>query len=356
MIPISRPWIGEEEKQAVLQVLESGMLVQGARTAALETKFAELCGVRHAIAVSSGTAALYVALLANGVGPGDEVITTPFTFFASVGSILAAGAVPVFVDIREETFNINPELIKFAISPRTKAILPVHLYGYPCDMDRISAVAAENGLTIIEDAAQAVGARYRGQPVGSFGTGCFSLYATKNVMSGEGGIITTNDDMIAEQSRLIRNHGMVSSYVHGILGFNYRMTDLHAAIGVTQMSHLDAFTKKRRENAAYLTSSIRSAITPTVEAGYEHVWHQYTIRIPGRRDEALVKLHEAGIGARVYYPTPVHKQPCMEGRGRIATSLAVTEQAAGEVLSLPVHPALSAKDLEKIASEVNRLC
>jgi dTDP-4-amino-4,6-dideoxygalactose transaminase len=356
MIPISKPWIGEEEKQAVLEVLESGMLVQGPRTAALEAKFAELCGVKHAIAVSSGTAALYVALLANRVGPGDEVITTPFTFFASVGSILAAGAVPVFVDIREETFNINPDLIESAIGPRTKAILPVHLYGYPCDMDRISAVAVDHGLVVIEDAAQAVGAKYRGQPVGSFGTGCFSLYATKNVMSGEGGIITTNDDVVAEQSRLIRNHGMVSPYLHGILGFNYRMTDLHAAIGVAQMRHLDTFTKERRENAVFLTAHIRSAITPKVEVAYEHVWHQYTIRIPSGRDAAAQRLHEAGIGARIYYPIPVHKQPCMKGRGRITGSLAVTERVAGEVLSLPVHPSLTAQDLEQIVSGVNRLC
>jgi dTDP-4-amino-4,6-dideoxygalactose transaminase len=234
--------------------------------------------------------------------------------------------------------------------------MPVHMNGYPCDMDRICAIAAKHGLKVIEDAAQAIGAKYRERSVGSFGTGCFSLYATKNVMSGEGGMITTNDDAVAEQCRLLRNHGMASSYLHTTLGFNYRMTDLHAAVGVAQMSHLDAFTKKRRQNATFLSSNIHSAITPKVGTGYEHVWHQYTIRIPSGRDAAIEKLHEAGIGARIYYPIPVHKQPCMDGRGRVASSLAVTERVAGEVLSLPVHPALTAKDLEEIASGVNRLC
>ncbi len=356
MIPISKPWIGDEEKRAVLQVLESGMLVQGPVTAKLEADFARLCGVKHAIAVSSGTAALYVALVANGVGPGDEVITTPFTFFASVGSILAAGAVPVFVDIRAETFNIDPDRIEAAIGPRTKAILPVHLYGYPCDMERISAIAVGHGLRVIEDAAQAVGAKLRGQPVGGFGTGCFSLYATKNVMSGEGGMITTNDDGVAEQCRLIRNHGMASTYLHARLGFNYRMTDLHAAIGVAQLGRLSPMTAKRRENAGLLTSHIRAVATPIVEDGYEHAWHQYTIRVASDRDAALQKLHEAGIGARVYYSIPVHRQPCMEGRGRIAGSLAAAERAASEVISLPVHPALTPQELETIISGVNSLC
>jgi len=356
MIPISKPWIGAEEKQAVLQVLDSGMLVQGAVTARLEEEFARLCGVKHAVAVASGTAALHVALLANGVVPGDEVITTPFTFFASVSSILAAGAVPVFVDIRAETFNIDPDQIEAAISPRTKAIMPVHLYGYPCDMDRICAIAAKHGLRVIEDAAQAVGAKLHGRAVGSFGTACFSLYATKNVMSGEGGMITTSDDGVAAQCRLIRNHGMASTYLHERLGFNYRMTDLHAAIGLAQLGRLGTLTAKRRENASFLTARIRSAITPLVEKGYEHVWHQYTIRVASDRDGALRKLHEAGIGARVYYPMPVHRQPCMEGRGRIAGSLAIVERVAGEVISLPVHPALTPQELETIVSGVNSLC
>ena len=356
MIPISKPYLGEAEKKAVMEVLDSGMLAQGPRTARLEERFAQVCGVKHAIATTSGTTALHVALLANEIGPGDEVITTPFTFIASVNSILFTGATPIFVDIDEETFNINPALIEAAITPRTKAILPVHLYGYVCDMQALQAIADKHGLKIIEDACQAVGATYQGRVAGSFGTGCFSLYATKNVMSGEGGMVTTNDDAIAEQCRLIRNHGMKRRYYHEMLGYNFRMSDLHAAIGLAQMDRLAGFTEKRKANAAYLNANLKTVITPKVKDGYGHVWHQYTVRVAGGRDRdaAVKQLNDAGVGTGVFYPVPAHQQGYIQAAvGKVA--LPVVERVAKEVISLPVHPQLSQADLETIAREVNRL-
>ena len=358
MIPISKPYIGETEKKAVMEVLDSGMLAQGPRTAKLEERFAQLCGVKHAIATTSGTTALQVALLAHGLGPGDEVITTPFTFIASANSILFTGARPVFVDIDETTFNIDPALIEKAITPRTKAILPVDLYGYVCDMGALQAIADKHGLKIIEDACQAVGATYQGRAAGSFGTGCFSLYATKNVMSGEGGMITTQDDAVADQCRLIRNHGMRRRYYHDMLGYNFRMSDLHAAIGLAQMDRLTGFIEKRRANAAYLSANLRRVVTPKVKEGYGHVWHQYTIRVAAQdgrdRDAAVKQLNEAGVGTGIFYPVPAHQQGYMqETVGRV--TLPVAERLAKEVLSLPVHPQLSQADLETVVREVNKL-
>ncbi len=356
MIPISKPFIGETEKQAVMEVLDSGMLAQGPRTARFEERFAEVCSVKHAIATSSGTTALHLALLAHGIGPGDEVITTPFTFIASANSILFTGARPVFVDVDPETFNIDPACVEAAITPRTKAIMPVHLYGYVCDMDALQAIADRHGLVIVEDACQAVGAGYHGRKAGSFGTGCFSLYATKNVMSGEGGMITTSDDDLAQKCRMLRNHGMQRRYYHDLLGFNFRMTDLCAAIGLAQLDRLEDFTQKRRANAAYLNSRIESVITPKVKDGYDHVWHQYTIRVDGGRDRdaAVKQLTEAGIGTGIFYPVPAHQQGYMrEIVGDV--HLPAAEQLAKEVISLPVHPQLTAADLDTIVTGVNRL-
>jgi dTDP-4-amino-4,6-dideoxygalactose transaminase len=356
MIPISKPYIGEEEKKAVLEVMDSGMLVQGPRVAKLEERFAQLCGVKHAIATSSGTTALHVALLANGIGEGDEVITTPFTFIASANSILYAGAKPVFVDVDEETFNLDPALVETAITPRTKAIMPVHLFGYVCDMDALQAIADKHGLKIIEDACQAVAASYNGKMAGSFGTGAFSLYATKNIMTGEGGMITTNDDAVADQCRLLRAHGMRRRYYHEQIGYNYRLSDLHAAIGLAQMERLAGFNEKRKANAAYFNAHIESVAVPKVKAGYDHVWHQYTIRVDGGRDRdaAVKQLTEAGVGTGIFYPVPAHQQDYMcEIVGEV--SLPVAERMAKEVISLPVHPLLSQDDVNKIVAEVNKL-
>ena len=356
MIPIAKPSITEAEKQAVLEVLESGMLAQGKRVAGLEERFAEVCETRYAIATSSGTTALHIALLAHEIGPGDEVITTPFTFIATVNSILYVGATPVLVDIDEESFNVDPALIEDAVTPRTRAIMPVHLYGYPCDMDAIMGIAQRHDLLVVEDAAQAIGARYKGKPTGGFGTGCFSLYATKNVVAGEGGMITTDDESLADRCRLLRSHGMRRRYHYESMGYNFRMSDLHAAIALAQMDRLEELTAKRRANAAYLSEHITSVVTPKVRDGYEHVWHQYTIRVDGGRDRdaALQQLRDAGVGAGIYYPIPIHQHAYLhEVLGE--PSLPVAERLSHEVISLPIHPALSQSDLEQIVKAVNAL-
>ncbi len=355
MIPIAKPHVGEDEIRQVVAVLQSGMLVQGSRVRSLEEAFAATCGTPYAVATSNGTTALHLSLLAHGIGAGDEVITVAFTFIATVNAILMTGARPVFVDVRADTFNLDPDLIEAAITPRTKAILLVHLYGQMCDMDPILAIAEKHQLKVIEDACQAVGATYRGRPAGSLGTGMFSLYATKNVMSAEGGMITTHDAAFAEQCRLLRNHGMRVRYHYEMLGYNYRMSDLHAAIGLAQMDRLAEWTAARRDNAAYFNAHITSVMTPNVAPEYGHVWHQYTIRVPdGRRDAALEQLTAAGVGTSIFYPYPAHQQAYV--RDIVGdVQLPVTEQLAREVLSLPVHPGLSQSDREIIVHEVNRL-
>ena len=369
MISVARPLLGREEEEAILKVLASGQLAQGEQVAAFERHFAEVCQVREAVAVSSGTAALYLALLAHGIGPGDEVITTAFSFAATVNTILLVGAVPVFVDIEPDTYTIDPLLVEAAITSRTKAILPVHLYGYPCDMQRLVALVVAHDLAIIEDACQAHAAAIHEKPVGSFGTGCFSFYATKNITTGEGGMVTTNDAAIAEQVRLLRNHGQQERYRHIVVGYNLRMTEMQGALGVVQTRKLEQFTQKRIENAQFLTRYLREAVqTPLVRSGYRHVYHQYTLRIPEQRDAWRAKLNERGIGTAIHYPCAIHQQPfykevqplrssSKEGMQMMRhMSLPVTEAAAKQVLSLPVHPALSEEDLTAIIREVLRLC
>jgi len=354
VIPIAKPLMGEEEKQAVLEVLDSGMIAQGPRVRAFEEAFADMCGVRYAVATSSGTTALHVILLAHGVGSDDEVITTPFTFIATANSILYVGARPVFVDIDPVTFNIDPSQIECAITRRTKAVMPVHLFGLPADMDPILEIAGRHGLAVIEDACQSHGAEYRGKRSGSFGTGCFSLYPTKNMTSAEGGMITTDDPGIAEKCRVIRQHGMRRRYYHDELGFNFRMTDVHAAIGLAQLRKLERFNEARIANAAYLTEHLRGVVVPTVPEGYRHVFHQYTIRVPdGRRDALKDFLNEREVGTGIYYPVPIHRQTFYRRTLGYDMRLPEAERAAGEVLSLPVHPAVSPSDLETIVAAVN---
>lgn len=354
MIPIAKPLIGEEERQAVLEVLDSGMLAQGPRVKAFEEAFAGMCGVGHAVATSSGTTALHTALLAHEIGPGDEVITTPFTFIASANSILFVGARPVFVDIDPITFNMEPNLVEAAITPRTKAIMPVHLFGLPTDMGPIMELAERHGLVVIEDACQAHGAEYKGKRAGSFGTGTFSLYPTKNVTAAEGGMITTDDDQIAKNCRAIRQHGMRRRYYHDELGFNFRMTDVHAAIGLAQLEKLEQFNTMRTANARFLSQNLEGVVTPVVPDGYKHVFHQYTIRVlDGRRDELAAHLKENGVGYGIYYPVPIHRQTYYVSELGYDDDLPEAERAAEEVLSLPVHPALEREDLERIVRTVN---
>jgi perosamine synthetase len=354
MINIAKPLIGAEEKQAVMEVLDSGIIAQGPRVKAFEEAFAEMCGTKHAIATTSGTTALHVALLAYQIGPGDEVITSSFTFIASANSILFTGARPVFVDIDPETYNLDPEKIEAAITPRTKAIMPVHLFGLPCEMDRIMEIAEKHNLVVIEDACQSHGAAYKGRKAGSFSTGAFSLYPTKNMTSGEGGMITTDDDAIADSCRVIRNHGMRRRYYHGELGYNFRTTDIHAAIGLVQLGKLAQFNEKRQQNASFLSANLKGVKTPVVPEGHTHIYHQYTIRVAAEKREGLMEhLKEQGVGSMIYYPVPIHKQSFyMEEYGYDVT-LPETDKAATEVLSLPVHPALSGSDLETIVDAVN---
>jgi dTDP-4-amino-4,6-dideoxygalactose transaminase len=354
MIHIAKPLMGEEEKQAVLEVLDSGMIAQGPRVKAFEEAFAEMCGVEHAIATTSGTTALHVALLAHGIGEGDEVITSPFTFISTANSVLFTGAHPVFVDIDPVTFNIDPAQIEEAVTPQTKAIMPVHLFGLVADMGAIMEIAEAHDLVVIEDACQAHGATYQGKRAGSFGTGTFSLYPTKNITSAEGGMITTDDDEIAETCRVIRQHGMRRRYYHDELGFNFRMTDVHAAIGLAQLGKLEQFNAARIANAAYLTEHLEGVVTPSVPEGTRHVFHQYTIRVPdGQRDDLAAQLKENGVGWGIYYPVPIHQQTFYVNELGYDDDLPEAERAAEEVLSLPVHPALTQEDLEKIVHTVN---
>lgn len=351
MIPAAKPIIGEEERAAVDSVLASGGLAQGSQVAAFEREFAEVVGGQECVAVSSGTSALQIALLALGVEPGDEVIVPSFTFAATANAVALVGATPVFVDIDPDSFCISPEAMEVAVTPRTRAVLPVHLYGHPAAMDRIGPYAAARGLLIIEDSAQAHAASLHGQPVGALGdAGCFSFYPTKNMTSGEGGMVTVASAGTARMVRLLRNQGMEVRYRNELVGFNARMTDIHAAIGRAQLAKLLGWTAQRRANAAFLSDSLEGVVTPRVADGAVHVYHQYTIRVPGHdRDAFVAALAQRGVGAGVYYPTPVHALPSF---GR-TLDLAETSRAAREVLSLPVHPALRQADLEVIVESVN---
>ena len=355
MIPISKPDIGPAEEAAVLEVLRSGMLAMGAKTKAFEEAWAAYCGVKHAIMMSNGTVAQEAVLHALGIGEGDEVITVSFSFNATVSVILRAGARPVFVDIREDDFCMDPAAVEAAITPRTKAIMPVHLYGLMADMAPLEAIAKRHGLVIIEDAAQAHGAAYRGRKAGQFGPAMFSLYATKNLMTGEGGFATTDDDEIADRLRLFRNHGMRVRYYHESLGTNYKPGDLAAAIGLAQLTRLDERTEQRRRNAAYLAGQLGGDyLVPTVPEGRDHVWHQFVMRFPGERQAVIDGLTARGVGTLIYYPVPIHKQQYLQAfvPGAAELDLPVTDRLSDEVLAIPVHPRLSPEDLATIVGAV----
>ena len=355
MIPISRPDIGQAEEEAVLEVLRSGMLAMGRKTVAFEEAWAAYCGVRHAVLMSNGTVAQEAVLHALGIGPGDEVITVSFSFNATVSVILRAGATPVFVDVREDDFCMDPAQVEAAISPRTKAIMPVHLYGLMADMEPLVEIAQRHGIVIIEDAAQAHGAAYHGKRAGQFGPAMFSLYATKNLMTGEGGFATTDDDGVADRLRLFRNHGMRVRYHHEELGTNFKPTDLAAAIGLAQLGRLDERTDRRRHNAAYLAAELGGDyLVPTVPEGRDHVWHQFVMRFPGERQAVIDGLTERGVGTLIYYPIPIHKQAYLQAYmpGAADLDLPVTNSLSDEVLAIPVHPMLSDEDLATIVGAV----
>ena len=319
MIPIARPDIGPEEIAAVTEVLESGMLAGGRKVVELEERFAAFIGTTHAIAVSNGTVALMAIYEGLGLGPGDEVITVGHTFNATVSSIMSTGATPVFVDIERDTYDIDAGRIEAAITSRTRAICPVHLFGLPADMDAIAAIAERHGLAIVEDACQAHGAQVHGRRVGSFGHAAFSLYGTKNMTTGEGGLITTDDDRLADWIRLYRNQGMRERYRHEILGYNYRLTDIAAAIGLCQLDKLERNTARRqaiaaRYDAAFADLPIRTPVTPT---GRTHVFHQYTIAVEDDRDGVVADLAAAGCLDRDLLPDP--RPPAAVCRGARAS-------------------------------------
>lgn len=354
-IPPAKPIIGDEERAAVDRVLVSGQIAQGPEVAAFEQEFSDNFGLgRPVVAVNSGTAGLHLGLLAAGVGPGDEVIVPSFTFAATGNSVALTGATPVFVDIEPATFCLDPSAVEAAITPRTKGILPVHLYGHPAPMDGLQAVADKHGLVLFEDAAQAHGASLNGRAVGTFGVfAMFSLYPTKNMTSGEGGMVSAATEEIARRVRLLRNQGMERQYANELIGFNARMTDIHAAIGRVQLTKVGAWTSTRQANAAFLDAHLEGVVVPPVAPGAVHVYHQYTIRVPEDRDGFVAALKEEHqVGSGVYYPIPNHRLISLAPHAP-GLDLPETERAAREVVSLPVHPSLSQNDLERIVTAVN---
>jgi perosamine synthetase len=359
MIPIARPQLGPEEEVAVLDVMRSGALAQGARVRAFEEAFALSMGARFAVATSNGTTALYLALIAHGVGPGDEVITSPLTFIATANAIAQTGARPVLADV-DDSLNLDPKAAAALIGPHTKVIMPVHLHGNPSDMPAFAALAERHGLALIQDACQAVGATICGEALGAFGTAAYSLYATKNITTGEGGMVITNDPKVAATIASLRHQAYSDKpYVHEAIGYNYRMTEMQAAIGLVQLGRLEQITERRRSNAAYYDGQITSGrfTRPRVALGHGHVYHQYTLQVrPGgdmSRDEIRSRLEEAGVGTGVYYPVPVHQQPAYRRHENPSCPLA--EAAAREILSIPVHPAVSETERVAVATAVNDL-
>ena len=362
MIPINAPQIDEREIERVVKVLKSGILTarvgSSSMVASFEQAYAKLVEAKHAIAVNSGTAALHMALLAVGVKPGDEVIVPSFTFVATAEVVVLCDAQPVFVDISPQTYNIDPEKFREAINAKTRAVIPVDLYGLSGDMQAISRIAKEHNLAVIEDAAQAHGTSYRGKSPGYFADmACWSFYASKNMTTGEGGMITTNNDEYAEALRCMKSHGEKGEYVSFMLGHNYRMPEIEAAIGITQLEKLPAFSEKRRRNAQRLTEKlglVKRLALPMEPEGYEHSWYLYTVRLQNsnraERDKAVEELRKRGIGATIYYSTPIHLMPYYR---RFATySLPETEKASEQVFSLPVHPGVTLQEINYIADSV----
>ncbi|MCU1588008.1 MAG: DegT/DnrJ/EryC1/StrS family aminotransferase [Frankiales bacterium] len=349
MIPAAVPQIGDAERAAVDRVLRSGMLAQGPEVAAFEEEFSQLVEGRHCVAVNAGTTALHLGLLAAGIGPGDEVVVPSFTFAATANAVRLAGATPVFADIDAATFCLDPAATEAVLTSRTRAVMPVHLYGQPAAADRFRQLCDRHHLLLFEDAAQAHVASLHGRPVGAWGDlAAFSFYPTKNMTTGEGGLVVTPDAAVARNLRLLRNQGMEKRYYNEIVGFNARMTDIAAAIGRVQLTRLAGFTSRRQDIARRYDEELTSVRTPPVAAGAEHVYHQYTVRADDR-DALLARLNEQGIGAGLYYPVAVHRLPSYD----LDLELPVTTEACEQVLSLPIGPHLSDADVTAVIDAVN---
>jgi dTDP-4-amino-4,6-dideoxygalactose transaminase len=357
-IPSARPIIGADELAAADRVLRSGMLAQGAEVAAFEIEFAEGFRLgRTCVAVNSGTSGLHLGLLAAGVGPGDEVIVPSFTFAATANAVALTGACPVFADIEPRSFCLDPSAVEAAITPRTVGVMPVHLYGHPADMTALGGIADRHDLALFEDAAQAHGAAWREQPVGTFGRfAMFSFYPTKNMTAGEGGMVTVSDTSMARLLRLYRNQGMLRQYENEIVGFNCRMTDLHAAIDRAQLTKVAGWTAQRRANADFYRAQLSGVVVPPIAPGAVQVFHQFTVRVPDDRDGlAKALLAEFKVGTGLFYPIPAHRLPAFVHTSASTADLPETERAAAEVLSIPVHPTLSTDDRHRVANAVNVL-
>lgn len=353
-LPIANPAIGAAERRAVMDVMDSGRLADGPKVREFEAAFASTCNADQAVATSNGTTALHAALVALGIGDGDTVVTTPFSFIATANAVRLVGARPVFADIDPQTYTLDPDAVATVASEHdVTAILAVHLYGLPAHLGELREVADAQDAYLVEDAAQAHGANYRGRPVGALGDiGCFSFYPTKNMTTGEGGMIVTDDASIADAARKFVNHGRSETYVHERLGHNFRMTSMSAALGVVQLARLPAFIDQRRRNAASLTralSPVDGVVTPVEPDNVDHAYHQYTIRVADR-DGLARHLAAAGIGSGIYYPTCIHEQPAYTGSDCQAP---IAERTAREVISLPVHPGINAADIDRVASEVS---
>lgn len=362
MIPISTVRFGADVEASVLEVLRSGIVAQGPKVAELEQAFAALCGVPHAVAVNNGTTALVAAFAALGLGAGDEVITSPFTFVATVNAALEVGATVRFADIRDDDFCLDPAAIAPVLTDRTAALVPVHLYGQCADMDAIAAVSEARDLAIVEDAAQAHGATLDGRPAGSWGTATFSFYATKNIASGEGGMVTTADAGLADRLRLLRNQGMRERYIYEVAGHNWRLTDLQAALALPQLVAYDQSVAARRANAAALTAGladVAALVTPRELPGRGHVWHQYTVLLDPdadvTREQVLTSLTADGVGSGIYYPRVIGDYDCYRDHPRVVPAdTPVARRCASGVFSLPVHPYLTASDVDHIVDAVRR--
>ncbi len=361
-IRISVPHIDENDVEMVVKALRSGWLVHGPLVEEFETRFAKYIGVKRALAVTNGTVALELSLRAIGVKPGDEVIVPSFTFIATANTVLMLGAKPVLCDIDLEIFSLDPSCVEDSISRRTRAVIPVHLYGHPADMDPIVRIARDHGVFVIEDAAQAHGALYKGMKCGSLGDlGAFSFYATKNMTTGEGGMVTTNSDDLARRVELLRNHGQEAKYIHIELGGNYRMTSIQAALGISQLEKLDRLNEIRRRNAEKMTQGIKKLgwLRPPIEKPWaRHVYHQYVVMLeddaPVSRDELASYLREHGVETAVHYPLPIHMQPLYRKLG-YKDCCPNSYKASQRILSLPIHPALGEDDINYIIDLLSKI-